>query len=134
MSAVKRIILEREDGTVNEVKKGLVVEMVDDEGGFAIDMHDVRPIDICMMTIAMTEAVQQMGYMEELKALLSVTEVQAEEKKEYEEPVIEEITGREGNAYEGTDRELLEGNMQNEEVGEDKSIGDGEDRNRVEGI
>lgn len=134
MSAVKRIILEREDETVNEVKKGLVVEMVDDEGGFAIDMHDVRPIDICMMTIAMTEAVQQMGYMEELKALLSITEVQAEEKKEYEEPVIEEITGREGNAYEGADRELLEGNMQDEEVREDKPICEGEDGSSMEGI
>lgn len=32
MSEIKRIIIEHEDGTVNEVEKGVIVELTDDEG------------------------------------------------------------------------------------------------------
>lgn len=137
MSDARRIILEREDGTLHEIKKGFGIEVLDDEGHITIDMVEVRPIDICCMTIGLIEVIQKMGFMKEFQALLSMQEKPDGPKKEFVEPGIEEIediADMKGNAYERADRELLEGNMQNEEVRENQSIREEENGSSLEKV
>lgn len=137
MSDIKRILLEREDDTLHEMKKGFGIEVLDDEGNITIDMVDIRPIDICHITIGLIEVIHKMGFMKEFQALLSMQENPDGSKKEFPDPDIEEredIADMKGKAYERTDGELLESNMQNEEIGEDKSVCEGEDADGMEGI